>query len=155
VEVLRQHVIDLLTNSHAHVDLLKAFADFPRSLRGVRPPGYPHSAWELLEHARIVQWDILEFSRNPAHQSPEFPGGYWPAAEAPPDERAWKRSLAQVEHDLAAMAALVQDPASDLFRPFSHGDGQTLLREALLVADHNAYHAGQVVMLRRILGAWE
>jgi len=115
----------------------------------------PHTPWRLLEHLRIAQWDILEFSRNPKHVSPSFPDGYWPRSDAPPDAAAWDRSVAAFRADLKAMQDLVADPATDLFALLPHGEGQTILREALLVADHNAYHLGQLVMLRRALGAWD
>jgi hypothetical protein len=108
----------------------------------------------LLEHLRIAQWDILEFSRDGRHVSPPFPEGYWPSGDAPPDEEAWERSVSAFRADLKAMEALVADPSTDLFAPIPHGQGQTVLREALLVADHNAYHLGQLVLLRRLLGAW-
>ena len=104
---------------------------------------------------RIAQSDILEFSRNPKHVSPEFPAGYWPETDAPPDDKAWEKSVRQFRADLKAMQDLVEDPATDLFAPIPHGDGQTILREALLVADHNSYHLGQLVTVRRLLGAWE
>ncbi len=152
---LREHLLYLLRGGGAHVDFGAAVEGFPAALRGRRAPGVPHTAWQLVEHLRIAQWDILEFSRNPKHVSPEFPQGYWPARDAPADDAAWERSLATFRADLAAMEMLVADPNSDLFTPFAHGEGQTLLREALLVADHNAYHIGQIVMLRRLLGAWE
>ena len=152
---LREHVLYLLRGGGAHLDFEKAVAGLPPELRGVRPAGLPHSPWRLLEHMRIAQWDILEFSRNPRHVSPPFPEGYWPEGDAPPDAGAWDRSVAAFRADLRAMEALVADPASDLFTPFPHGQGQTLLREALLVADHNAYHLGQLVVLRRLLGAWK
>jgi hypothetical protein len=103
---------------------------------------------------RIAQWDILEFSRNPAHVSPDFPDGYWPSSDAPPGDEDWDASLASFREDLEAMCHLVADTTRDLLAPFPHGDGQTLLREALLVADHNAYHLGQLVLLRRVLGLW-
>jgi hypothetical protein len=103
---------------------------------------------------RIAQWDILEFSRNPAHVSPPFPAGYWPNGDAPPNTAAWDRSIEAFRADLKAMQDLVTDPAVDLFSPFPHGQGQTLLREALLLADHNSYHLGQLVTVRRFLGAW-
>ena len=103
---------------------------------------------------RIAQWDILEFSRNPHHVSPSFPDGYWPNGDAPPDDSAWKRSAAAFRADLQAMCDLVADEATDLFAPIPHGQGQTILREALLVADHNAYHLGQFIIVRRALGAW-
>src|SRR5437870_5365390 len=127
----------------------------PARLRGAKPPGVPHTPWRLLEHLRIAQWDILEFTRDPHHVSPPWPEGYWPASDAPPDDGAWDRSVAAFRADLRAMQDLVADPATDLFTPLPHGEGQTALREALLVADHNAYHLGQLVVVRRLLGAWE
>ena len=153
-EALRQHVLDLLRGRNAHADFDTAVADFPSRLRGVKPPGAPYSAWQLLEHMRIAQWDILEFSRDPHHKSPDFPAGYWPGTPAPPDEAAWDKSLESFRNDLDAMCKLVTDDATDLFAKIPHGDGQTILREALLTADHNAYHLGEVVLLRRVLGAW-
>jgi hypothetical protein len=151
---LREHLLYLLRGGGAHLDFEKAIAGLPPELRGKKPAGVPHSPWRLLEHLRIAQWDILEFSRNPRHVSPAFPDGYWPQGDAPPDPGAWDRSLDAFRADLRAMADLVADPATDLFAPIPHGDGQTVLREALLVADHNAYHLGQLVVVRRLLGAW-
>jgi hypothetical protein len=151
---LRKHVIYLLNEGGAHVTFDAAVARFPAAARGKKPKGAPHTAWQLVEHMRIAQWDILEFSRNAAHVSPEFPEGYWPKSEAPPADRAWNESLRKFRADLEAMAALVSDPKTDLLARIPHGDGQTILREALLVADHNAYHLGQLVILRRLLGAW-
>jgi len=148
---LRQHLVNLLTKAEAHVDLESELKDFPRELRGRKPPGAPHTPWQLLEHIRIAQWDILEFSQDAKHQSPKWPEGYWPNAEAPPDDKAWDKSVKTVLEDLQSMADLASDPKRDLVAKIPHGDGQTLLREALLVADHNAYHLGQLVMLRRIL----
>jgi hypothetical protein len=153
-EKLREHLIELLSGGHAHVTFERAVVKLPASLRGAKPPGLPHTPWRLLEHMRIAQWDILRFSIDPAHVSPDFPKGYWPAGDAPPDAGAWDRTVAAFQADLAAMKKLVADPKSDLFAPFTHGQGQTLLREALLVADHNAYHLGQLVTVRRLLGAW-
>ncbi|HKA07696.1 MAG TPA: DinB family protein [Gemmataceae bacterium] len=151
---LREHLLELIGGKSAHLTFDDAIADLPPALRGKRVAGSPHSAWRLVEHMRIAQWDILEFSRSPRHQSPEFPAGYWPPGDAPPDDKAWDRSVAAFRSDLAAMQALVADPQTDLFARIPHGDGQTILREALLVADHNSYHIGQLVMLRRALGAW-
>jgi hypothetical protein len=153
--VLREHVLYLLRGGGAHLDFDKSVAGLPAGLRGAKPPGQPHTPWRLVEHMRIAQWDILEFTRNPRHASPSFPEGYWPAGDAPPNDAAWDRSLAQFRADLKAMQDLVADPATDLFKPLPHGTGQTALREALLVADHNAYHLGQLVLVRRLLGAWE
>lgn len=120
----------------------------------MRRPGVEHTPWQLLEHLRICQWDILEFSRNAEHVSPDFPDGYWPDDEAPPTDSAWDESIAAFQADLQAMRDLVTDPQTDLYSPIPHGDGQTILREALLVADHNAYHLGQLVVVRKCLGAW-
>lgn len=153
-QALREHVLYLLRGGGAHLDFETAVADLPAELRGARPAGVPHTPWRLLEHLRIAQGDILEFSRNPRHVSPEFPSGYWPESDAPPDPGAWDRSANAFRADLKAMQDLVADPATDLFAPIPHGEGQTILREALLVADHNAYHLGQLVVVRRALGAW-
>jgi hypothetical protein len=148
---LRQHLVNLLTKAEAHVDLESSLKDFPRELRGKKPEGSPHTPWQLLEHIRIAQWDILEFSKDAKHKSPKWPDDYWPKTEAPPDDKAWDKSAEQVLADVKAMSDLINDSKRDLFAPIPHGDGQTLLREALLVADHNAYHLGQLVLLRRIL----
>jgi DinB family protein len=152
--VLRQQLLDLLRGGNAHATFEDAIRDFPAEVRGQRPKGGPHSPWELLEHMRIAQWDILEFSRNPKHESPKFPDGYWPPSPEPPDGTAWDRSVNSFCQDLQTMCALVADSSTDLFARIPHGDGQTILREALLTADHNAYHLGQLVLVRRILGAW-
>jgi hypothetical protein len=154
-QALREHLVWLLREGNAHLTFDQAIADLPAEQRGAKAPGVPHTAWRLLEHLRICQWDILEFCRNPKHVSPTFPDGYWPTSDAPPDTGAWDESVHAFRADLQAMMDLVADPKTDLFRPIPHGDGQTILREALLVADHNAYHVGQLVMLRRVLGAWE
>ena len=153
-QTLRQHLLELLKGGGAHADFDTAVKDLPAALRGHRPAGTAHSPWELLEHLRIAQWDILEFSRNPQHVSPEFPAGYWPKTQAPPDEKAWDKSVAAFRADLRAMAELVENESTDLFARIPQGEGQTILREALLVADHNAYHLGELVQLRRLLGAW-
>jgi len=152
---LREHVLYLLRDGGAHLSFEKAIAKLPPKLRGVRPRGLPHSPWRLLEHLRIAQWDILEFCRNPKHVSPEFPDGYWPEGDSPPSAAAWNKSVAAFKADLQAMQDIVGDPATDLFAKIPHGQGQTILREALLVADHNAYHLGQLVVVRRLLGAWQ
>jgi hypothetical protein len=151
---IREHLLELLGGGHAHLDFDRAVADLPEGLRGARPPGLPHSPWRLVEHLRIAQWDILRFSVDPHHVSPAFPDGYWPEGDAPPDPGAWDRSVAAFRSDLRAVMDLVADPATDLLAPIPHGQGQTVLREALLVADHNAYHLGQLVTVRRLLGAW-
>ena len=151
---LRQELDRLLQGRGAHVTFDEAIADFPERLRGVRPQNSPHSAWELLEHLRIAQWDMLEFSRDPSHKSPEWPLGYWPSTPEPPDEKAWDRSVEAFRADNRAMRDLITNPDSDLFTPFAHGEGQCLLREAFQTADHNAYHIGELLFLRRVLGIW-
>ncbi|TWT37230.1 DinB superfamily protein [Posidoniimonas corsicana] len=151
---IREHVLWLLRGGHAHIGFDQVVADLPPELQGAQPPGTPHTPWRLLEHMRIAQWDILEFSRNPAHESPDFPDGYWPEHDAPPDADAWERTIAAFHNDADQLQALVADPSLDLLAPFPWGEGQTLLREALLVADHNAYHLGQMIVVRQALGAW-
>jgi hypothetical protein len=153
-QALREHILYLLRGGGAHLDFKSAMADLPAELRGAKPAGVPHSPWRLVEHMRIAQWDILEFCRNPKHVSPQFPYGYWPSGDAPPDGKGWERSLAGFEGDLQAMCDLVHNPATDLFARIAHGEGQTVLREALLVADHNGYHLGQLMVVRRALGSW-
>lgn len=152
---LRKHVLYLLDGGGAHLDFERAVAGLPVELRGAKPASIPYSPWHLVEHMRICQWDIVQFSINPHHRSPPFPHGYWPAEDAPPDDLAWDQSLANFRDDLEAMRQLVRAESTDLFAKIPHGDGQTILREALLVADHNAYHLGQLVVVRRALGAWD
>ena len=153
-KVLREHLVYLLREGGAHVRFEAAIAALPVVLQRAKPPGVSHSPWQLLEHMRIAQWDILEFIRNPHHVSPKFPEGYWPEGGTPPDEGAWNRSVANFQGDQRALCDLVADTATDLLAPIPHGEGQTILREALLVADHNAYHLGQLVVVRHALGAW-
>ncbi|TWU12137.1 DinB superfamily protein [Symmachiella macrocystis] len=154
-QALRDHAIYLLNGGGGHLHFDKAIADLPAELRGAIIQGVSHTPWRLLEHMRIAQWDILEFSRNPDHVSPDFPVGYWPDGDAPPDSAAWHETVASFKSDLQEMVDLVSNPATDLFAVIPHGSGQTILREALLVADHNAYHLGQLVVIRQALGAWQ
>jgi hypothetical protein len=153
---LRAHVLELLRGGHAHATFDDAVADLAVAERGAQPKGVPHTAWQLVEHIRITQDDILRFSMNVdgRYQSPEWPAGYWPAGPVPPSAKAWTESLKAVADGRATMERLVADPSNDLLAPFSWGDGQTLLREALLLADHTSYHVGQLILVRRILGAW-
>jgi hypothetical protein len=151
---VREHVLYLLKGGGAHVGFEKAIDDLPENRRGAKVEGLPFSPWRLLEHLRIAQWDILEFSRDARHVSPSWPDGYWPETDAPPSEEAWDNSVARFRSDLKSMERLVSNPKTDLYAKIPHGDGQTILREALLVADHNAYHLGQLVILRRLLGSW-
>jgi hypothetical protein len=152
---LRRHLIELLTVSHAHANFDDAVKGLAPELRGKRPQKVEHSPWETLEHLRITQWDILEFSRDPKHKSPDWPSGYWPKSAKPPDEKAWDKSVKAFRKDLKAMSELVANESTDLFARIPHGDGQTILREALLTADHNAYHIGQLILARKLLGAWK
>lgn len=152
--VLREQLSRILDWGEAHVDWKKAIKGVPAKDQGKRPKGSPHSPWELLEHMRIATWDILEFSRDRKHKSPEWPSGYWPKKPAPPNAAAWQKSVQALEHDLTEMKALTKDPTIDLSAPIPGGTGQTILREALLIADHNAYHLGQLVLVRRLLGCW-
>jgi hypothetical protein len=150
---LFEHLENLLRGRGAHMSFDAALEGWPAALRGRKVDGVPYTAWQLLEHVRIAQWDILEFSRDARHVSPEFPDGYWPSSESPPDEAAWESSLSDFRSDLEAMLGLVRSEGERLLQPIPHGSGQTLLREALVLADHNAYHLGQLVLLRRLLGA--
>jgi len=152
---LRQQLVELLESGGAHATYDAVVKDFPAELRGRKPDDFPHTAWMLLEHLRLAQWDILEFSRNRRHVSPPWPAGYWPNTEAPPNDSAWNKSIRQFRRDRKAMQSLVSDAKSDLFARLPWGDGQTILREALLVADHNAYHLAQLVDVRRLFGAWK
>ena len=165
--ILRQHLVNLLRGRGAHVDFDKAMAGLPAALRGARHAKLtlyqgglqvqpaPVTPWRLLEHMRIAQWDILEFCREAKHVSPDWPEGYWPAGDGPADGAAWNASVAAFQRDSAQMEALVKNPRTNLYAPIPHGNGQTILREALLVADHNSYHLGQMVLLRRLLGVWK
>src|SRR5215470_8895813 len=153
-QALRQHLVFLLKGGGAHVHFADAVEGFPEAKRGAFIAGLPHTGWQLLEHTRIAQWDILEFSRNPKHVSPGFPEGYWPKSPVPADDAAWVKSIEAFQKDLQEMINLVKNPKTDLCAKIPHGDGQTVLREALLLADHNSYHLGQLVDLRRALGEW-
>jgi hypothetical protein len=154
-QALRRHLLDLLQGGNAHVKFEEVVKDFPQQLRGQKAQGQPHTPWRLLEHMRIAQWDIVEFSRNPKHVSPEWPDGYWPQNDVPSSAAAWEKSVKQFRSDLKTMQDLVADRKTDLYARLPWGEGQTVLREALLVADHNAYHLGELLMLRRLLGAWK
>lgn len=153
-EALRAQLVDLLDWHGAHVDFDAAVKSVPAGLQGAQHDGLPYSPWQLLEHVRIAQHDILDFCRNPAYAEMNWPEDYWPAAAAPPSADAWEASVAAFRRDRDAMKQLVADPTVDLFAKIPHGTGQTCLREALLIADHNAYHLGQLVAVRRLLGIW-
>jgi len=151
--VLRAHLGRILDWEDAHASFERAIEGLPARLRGVTPAGWAHSAWQLLEHLRICQHDILDFCRNPKYVEMAMED-YWPPSAAPPSAKAWSASVAAVRRDRTALKKLAADGKTDLFARIPHGSGQTYLRELLLVADHNAYHVGQLVALRRALGSW-
>lgn len=154
-EALRKHLLELLDGAQAHAPFDKVVSGIPAKFRGEIPKGLPHSAWMLLEHMRLAQWDILDFSRNPKYKEMKWPDDHWPRSPTPPSEAAWDKSMKSFHDDLAAMKQLVNDAKTDLFAKIPWGDGQTILREAMLVADHNSHHLGQLIDVRRLLGAWK
>ncbi len=154
-KALRKQLVALLKGGEAHAKFEDVISDVPAKLRGTKPDVFPHSSWMLLEHLRIAQWDILEFCRNAKHKSPKWPDEYWPKTEAPPSPAAWDKSVTTFKQDAQAMQDLIAGSSTDLFKKIPWGDGQTILREALLLADHNAYHVAQLVDVRRLLGAWK
>ena len=147
---LRKMIVDAMSGHHSHVDFDSVVEDFPPQLRGIKPLGASHSAWQLLEHIRIAQWDILEFTRNSKHKSPKWPDGYWPKTDVPPSEKAWEDAVKSYQKDAHELGQTILN-SELLLKPIEHGQGQTLLREALLVANHNSYHLGQMVFLKKIL----
>lgn len=152
---LRTHLIELLDGGHAHASFDQVIKDFPAKFRGEIPKGLPHSAWMLLEHMRIAQWDILDFSRNPKYKALKWPAEYWPKNAVPENAIEWEKSIQAFQQDLDAMKKLVTDPKTELFAKLQWGEGQTVLREAMLVADHNAHHLAQIIDVRRLLGIWK
>jgi len=150
-KIPREHLINLLQGHGAHMSYEEALSGFPKEFRNSKISKFPNTPWKILEHMRIAQWDILQFSIDPEHVSPKFPDGYWPEEETPPDENAWENSVNVFFKDLQKMQDHVADNSTDLFAPILHGTGQTILREALLVADHNAYHLGQLIVMQRYL----
>jgi hypothetical protein len=151
-KTLRTHLVKMLTEANAHATFEDIIEDFPVTRHGATVEKYPHSAWQLLEHLRIAQWDIVEFSRDPNHVSPAWPDEYWPQNANPPSEQAWNKSVAEFKADLKRMVKMIEDESNDLFEPFEHGDGQTLLREALVLAKHNSYHLGQLAVIKKAKG---
>ena len=155
-DALRKHLLELLQDEPAHAGFDRATADLPADLRGAKPAGQPHTPWRLVEHMRIAQRDILDFSRNGRHKSPPWPDGYWPKEDAPASAKDWDRSLREYKSDRQSMIELICAPDADLLAPIPHAPKkQTLAREAMLLADHTAYHLGQLILLRRLLGAWK
>jgi hypothetical protein len=151
---LREHLVSLLQGGHAFVTFDAAVKNFPFERTGEKPQGFDHSGWQLLEHIRIAQWDIVEFSISADHVSPKWPDDYWPKEDAPASEKNWQNGVEAIKKDLQKMQDLVKSPSTDLLENIPHGTGQTILREALLIAEHNAYHLGQLVMVRKMLGIW-
>lgn len=151
---IRSHIIRLLDWQDAHVSFDAAVEGIPAALRGVQPQGLPYSPWQLLEHLRLTQYDILDFCRNPAYEEQKWPDEYWPSSIAPPVPQAWDESVSRFRTDREALKQLAANPELELTSVIPHGSGQTYLRELLLVADHNAYHIGQLITVRRLLGIW-
>jgi hypothetical protein len=151
---LREHLVKLLSWGDAHATFDDAVADLPPKLRGTAPSGLPYSPWQLVEHLRITQYDILDFCRNPKYSEMSWPNDYWPPSATPPSAGAWDESIEKFRHDRGGLEALARDPAVDLEARIPHGTGQTYLRELLLAADHAAYHIGELIVVRRLLGAW-
>jgi len=151
-EILVDEIVHLLQGGNAHAGIKKALQNLPKALRSVRPDKLPYSIWQLTEHIRIAQWDMLEFCKDGNHQSPEWPEGYWPKETGPESDEAWEKSVKQIDKDLDELISLVK--TGDLFTKIPHGDGQNILREALQAADHTAYHVAEIIVIRRLLGAW-
>jgi len=154
-KALRDHLLELLRGGSAHVDLATVLDDFPQKLAGTKASHVPYSAWQLLEHIRFTVNDLLVFSTDPKYVAPNWPDGYWPAKDAAPKPGEWEESVKALKADLAAFEGMVEDPKSNLFATIPWGDGQTLLREVLLASDHTSYHLGELVLMRRELGAWK
>ncbi len=154
-DAIRKHLIELFRERHAHAQFEDAVKDTAPKIRGIIPDGLPYSIWQLVEHVRIAQWDILEFCRDETHKSPKWPEGYWVENKTAVDDAEWEKSLLQIRKDKEAFISLLNSPDTDLYVPFAYGDGQTFLREALLIADHASYHTGQIVLIRRLLGDWK
>jgi len=150
-ESIRKHVVNLLREGGAHQSFEDFVGSFPADLCNRKIDGLPYTPWQVLEHMRLAQWDILEFSRDASHVSPEFPKGYWPESEELGSRALWQKTVDEFRGDIKQMEALVEDPSTDLYAKIPHGDGQTILREALLIADHNAYHLGALAVMARIV----
>ena len=152
--LLREQLRELLEGGNAHMTFDEAVANFPREHMNTKQPNVTYTPWHLLEHIRLAQWDILEFIRNPHYVSPPWPEGFWPAEDAKADEVTWEKTIASLRADLQSLLEMVADPTVDLYASIPHGDGQSILREILVVSDHNAYHTGEFAMLRQVMGTW-
>lgn len=150
-QTVRQYLKDVLSWQEAHINFERTVKDLPKEYRGMRPDGFPYSIWQLVEHIRIAQWDILDFSRNPGYTEHTWPDDFWPEKEAPANDGEWERSLKAIRDDREAFRNLLDNHEFDLLKPFDHGTGQTLFRQALLIADHTAYHVGQIILIRKYL----
>jgi hypothetical protein len=151
---VRKYLINMLKGGNAHVEIDKALDDLSLELCGKKTDNVPYTIWQLAYHLRISQWDIVEFSRNPDYQSPDWPEGYWPDKEAPESDKTWEETKIALLKDKQDMIDMVADQGNDLFTPFDHGNGQNLFREACLIIDHNSYHIGQIILIRKLLNAW-
>ena len=152
--LLRKQLVELLNGGSAHVNFENAIAHMPFKLAGVRPENIPYSGWELCEHIRIAQWDMVEFCKNAKHKSPKWPDKYWPLTKGPISQDQFDKCLDQIKYDLQRMVSMIEDFENDLFAPFVHGTGQNLLKEALQLADHTSYHTGEIIIIRRLLKVW-
>jgi hypothetical protein len=152
-EILIEEVVHLLQGGNAHADIKKALDGLPKNQRGAKPDKLPYSIWQLVEHIRIAQWDMLEFCKDGNHQSPTWPDDYWPKETEPGSDEAWDQSVKQINKDLDELINLVK--TVDIFTRIPHGEGQNILREALQAADHTAYHVAEIIVIRRLLGVWE
>lgn len=154
-DTVKENLIEFIRGGNAHVRFENAVENLPPQLRTVVPPNLPYSIWQLVEHIRITQWDILEFCKHADHKSPQWPEGYWVENLNEVGDETWEQSLQQVRKDREEFIALLHNPNTDIFIPFNYGQGQTFIREAMLIADHTSYHTGEIIVLRRLLGAWE
>lgn len=154
-DVVISNLSDLLNKGNAHASLDEALQGIDLDLSGKKIPGLPYTIWQLADHIRIAQWDILEFSRDAKHVSPAWPDGYWPSETKPASKDAWEKCIGQIKSDRASFIQLLVNAGDDIYKPFDHGDGQSLLKEALVIADHNSYHTGQIIALRRMLNSWD
>jgi hypothetical protein len=152
-EILIGELVKLLNGGSAHASLDHALDGLPANLRGIKPEKLPYTIWQLVEHIRIAQWDMLKFSKDANHESPQWPDGYWVKDPAPKDEKEWTQSLKQISEDKEEFIGLLM--SSDIYEKIPHGHGQSILREALQIADHNAYHTAEIIVIRRLLGAWK
>jgi len=155
IAILVKNLVDLIEKGNAHVSLDKALENIPFSLLGERPGNLPYSTWQITEHIRIAQWDILEFSHGSKHVSPKWPDGYWPNETAPKSEDEWKKCIQQIQSDRTSFTELIKNAGDNLYKPFEYGNGQSLLKEALVLADHNSYHTGEIIIIRRLLNEWK